>query len=216
MKTKLILVRHGESEGNARRIILGHTDWDLSDLGRKQALIACEALSEQKIDAVYSSDLLRAYNTVAPMAKARGLDVITDEGLREIFLGRWEGKSVSDVIEEDGELFTVEWRGHFGTFTPPEGESVISLGERIAATLAKICEANPGKTLLIGTHAAAIRSFYGRINEIPPERLAETYPFPYNASFTVVEYSDGKFTPIVFSDARHLESDGDARSVKPF
>lgn len=215
MKTKIILVRHGESEGNARRIILGHTDWDLSELGRKQALIACGALEGQIIDAVYSSDLIRAYNTVAPMAKARGLDVITDTGLREIFLGRWEGRSVADVIEEDGELYTVAWRQCFGTFRAPEGECVIDLGERIANALTRICEENLGKTLLVGTHAAAIRSFYGRISEIPHEELAGAFPFPDNASFTVVEYSDGKFIPIAFSDARHLACDN-ALAVQPF
>ena len=206
MKTKFIIVRHGESEGNSRHIILGHTDWDLTDLGREQAECACKALTDVLIDAVYSSDLIRAYNTVLPMAKARGLEVTPVRGLREIYLGRWEGMRVDDVIEQYGEMFTVDWREHFGTFTPPCGECAVDLGKRIADTLAAIGDANPGKTILIGTHAAAIRTFWGRINRVPPEKLSATYPFPNNASFTEVEYSDGVFVPLRFSVSDHIEN----------
>ena len=83
MSTRFIIIRHGQSLGNAKRILLGHTDWDLSDLGREQAVFTARALSGRKIDAVYSSDLLRAYNTVLPEAAERGLEVITEPGLRD-------------------------------------------------------------------------------------------------------------------------------------
>ena len=74
--TKLILIRHGESLGNAVRKLLGHTDLDLSPLGYQQAEAAAVALKDERIDAIYSSDLLRAYNTAVPHARLRGIDVI--------------------------------------------------------------------------------------------------------------------------------------------
>ena len=205
MKTRLILIRHGESLGNSRRIILGHTDWDLSPLGYRQAEIAAAALADRHVDAVYSSDLIRAYNTVLPMASSRGLPVITDSSLREFYIGEWEGREVHDLIDTYGDLYLVEWRQHFGTFKAPGGESVVALGERIESALTGIAEKCEGKTLIVGLHAAAIRSFWGRISGVRPEDLANAYPFTTNASFSEVDYEDGKFYPVVYSSDRHLE-----------
>ena len=69
MQTKVVIIRHGQSIANAQGICLGHTDWDLTDLGREQARIAAEHLKNEKIDAIYSSDLIRAYNTALPHAE---------------------------------------------------------------------------------------------------------------------------------------------------
>ena len=204
MKTKFVIVRHGESLGNAKRIILGHTDWDITDLGKRQAEVTTEALADRHFDAVYSSDLCRAYNTVLPAATSRGLAVIPEQGLREQFVGDWEGCPVNELIEQYGELYTVNWRHHFGTFRAPGGESIPELGRRIENTLAKIAKENPGKSILIGTHAAAIRAFWGRINHIAPEDLNDAFPFPTNASYSEVEFDDGLFTPISYSCDAHL------------
>ena len=204
MKTRMILIRHGESLGNAKRIILGHTDWDLSDLGRHQATLTAEALADRKVDAVYSSDLLRAYNTVLPMATSRGLAVIPDRGLREQFIGEWEGRSVEDIADSYGDLYHVEWCRHFGTFKAPGGESIVELGERIYRTLVGIAEKNEGRTLIIGLHAAAIRAFWGRMCGIKPEDLADAFPFPTNASYSEIDFEDGAFTPVSFSCDKHL------------
>ena len=204
MSTRFIIVRHGQSLGNAQRVFLGHTDWDLSELGYTQAKCTARALSDRQIDAVYSSDLLRAYNTVLPAALERGLTVIPERGLREEFVGDWEGRSVQDIIDNYGEVFTVEWVERFGTFCPPNGESIPALGERIMNTLSRIGDENPGKTILIGCHAAAIRSFWGRASGIAPEELAAALKFPDNASYSEIDYEGGAFTPICYSVAEHL------------
>jgi broad specificity phosphatase PhoE len=204
MKTRFILVRHGQSLGNARRVFLGHTDWDLSELGKAQARCTARALADRKIDAVYSSDLLRARNTVIYEAEDRGIELVPMRGLREQFAGEWEGKSVERLKSEYGELFTVSWVRDFGIFKAPGGESIPELGERIRSTLAEIGEANRGMTVLIGCHAAAIRAFWGNISAVDPLELAERYPFPDNASYSEVDYEDGAFTPISYSVSEHL------------
>lgn len=213
MSTRFIIVRHGQSLGNAKRIFLGHTDWDLSDLGRTQAECTARALSARHIDAVYSSDLIRAYNTVLPEARERGLEVIPERGLREEFVGEWEGKSVQQIIDGYGELFTENWVKSFGTFVPPGGESIPELAERLFKTLSRIGEENPGKTVLIGCHAAAIRAFWGRATGIAPEALAEALPFPDNASYSEIDYEDGAFTAVCYSCSEHLK---DLITVIPF
>ena len=204
MKTRMILIRHGESLGNSKRIILGHTDWDLSQLGYRQAALTAEALADRRVDAVYSSDLIRAYNTVLPMARSRGLSVIADASLRELYVGEWEGREVHELIDSYGDLYLVEWRQHFGTFCAPGGESVPDLSVRIERALAGIAEKNEGKTLIIGLHAAAIRAFWGRICGIAPQDLASAYPFPTNASFSEVDFEDGRFSPVAYSSDEHL------------
>ena len=204
MSTRFIIVRHGQSIGNAKRVLLGHTNWDLSELGYLQAEATARALSSRRIDAVYSSDLLRAYNTVRPCARARGIEVIPDECLREQFIGEWEGKSVQEITEAYGELFTHSWVHEFGTFRAPSGESIPELGERIERALLRIGAENPDRTVLIGCHAAAIRALFGRIKGIAPEELAGALPFPDNASYSEVDYEDGKLTPVSFSNSEHL------------
>lgn len=204
MKTRFILVRHGQSLGNERKIILGHVDWDITDVGRAQAECVAEALANRKIDAVYSSDLMRAYNTVAPVALSRGLKINVDKGLREINMGLWEGREVSEIIEKYGELFTVEWMQHFGSFCAPGGESTSELARRFRDTLRRIAEENPGSTVLIGTHAAAIRAFWALVTGVPSEKIDELLAFPDNASYSEIDYEDGCFTPISYSVSDYL------------
>ena len=89
---KVYFVRHGQSLGNAERVLLGHCDLDLSPLGVQQAKLTAEAMKDFPIDIIYSSDLLRAYNTAKPHADLRGISVIPDKCFRECYLGDWEGK----------------------------------------------------------------------------------------------------------------------------
>lgn len=202
----VMLIRHGESLANAAGIYLGHTDWDLSERGYAQAEESARHLADCRIDAVYSSDLIRAYHTVLPHAQMRGLEVVCSRGLREIYLGDWEGRAVSSLDEEYPESFSVGWRKNFGTCQPPNGESVCAVGERITAEVERIASENLGKIILIGCHAAAIRSFWGRVNNINPASLADAVPFPKNASLTTVAYRDGKIVPLSFGDDEYLKN----------
>ena len=84
-ETVIYLVRHGQSQGNAKREFLGHTDKDLSELGYLQAARTAEFLAYERIDAVYSSSLIRAHNTSLPHAKMRNMPVIDSDELKEIY-----------------------------------------------------------------------------------------------------------------------------------
>lgn len=202
--TTILLVRHGESLGNANREFLGHTNKDLSELGYKQAEITASYLSEIEIDKVYSSDLLRAHNTAKPHAELRGLEVCDSSELREIYAGLWEGKKVEDIIAEYNGFYHNVWRDNFGECELPEGESVPHLGERIFCEVKRIAEENRGRTVLIGCHAAAIRAFWGKITETKPSDLALAYPFPTNASVSVVYYDGANLIAGEYSHDVHL------------
>ena len=208
-RIKIILVRHGQSIGNATRTILGHTDLDLTELGYKQAEATAKHLKDVKIDKIYSSDLKRAYNTAVPHAKIRNMEIITDENLRELYLGLWENLKVEELIGKWGrEAFEVDWHGNFGTFTFPEGESVQAGGKRFYDEIVTICKENEGKTLLICAHAAVIRAFWAIICSIPWEKVATELPFPSNASYSLAYYDGSKIVPEKYSCDEHLSEVG--------
>lgn len=206
--TRFIFVRHGESIGNALRVMLGHTDLDLSELGYKQARATADALSAEQIDCIYSSDLLRAYNTALPHADMRGIEINKSEQLRELYLGEWEGKSVSDVLSGYGDMYDKDWLGGFGTFRCPNGESTLEAGQRFYNECVKIAERHPDKTILIASHAAVLRSFFAKVLEIQPEEIVSKLGFPSNASYSEAYFENGKFTMGRFSVDGHLTEIG--------
>ena len=197
-KTRIIMIRHGESLANAQRVYLGHTDWDLSERGKEQAEAAAEAIRDVKIDKIYSSDLVRAYHTAEPHAKLRGMDIIKSQKLREVYLGEWECRKVEELASQYPEEFIVGWHQNFGTCVVPGGESIPELAERIYGAVIEIASENAGKTVLVACHAAAIRSFWGKITGTKPEDVCEKIPFPNNTSFTVVEFDGEKLIPIEY------------------
>ncbi len=207
--TKIILIRHGESLGNANRTILGHTDLDLSPLGYEQANATAEHLKCEKIDVIYSSDLKRALNTALPHAKIRNMDVICSKNLREIYVGDWENMKIDDIIAKWGrEEYEDKWQNNFGTYKFPNGESVIEGGTRFYNEVLRICRENEGKTILIAAHAAVIRSFWAIISHISWENLASTHQFPTNASYSVAYFDGVKITPDSYSNDSHLSDVG--------
>ena len=203
-KTTIYLVRHGQSVGNLNNTMLGHTDLDLSEVGYKQAQITAEALREVNFDAIYSSDLVRARNTALYHAKMRNFEVRTDTDFRELDVGDWENQSIEKLQKEFETDFFVGWIQNFGTFTFPNGESVLGGGERFYSALEKLAKAHEGEQILLATHAAVIRAFWGIVLGLPCEKWATDTKFPTNASYSVVEYDEGKFTPVSFSNDKHL------------
>ena len=148
-KTTVYLVRHGESLGNVNSICLGHTDRDITDLGYVQAELTAEALRDVKFDAIYSSDLLRARNTAAPHCKIRGVGVVLNAEFRELYFGDWENRSVEYLKLTYKEDFTVGWRQIFGTFTPPNGESVVHMAKRMCEAVKNTAKTHAGNNILI-------------------------------------------------------------------
>ena len=203
-KTILYLVRHGESIGNKIGKILGHTDLDLTELGYTQAQMTADALRNVEFSAAYSSDLMRAKNTAKYSAQMHNLEVILDENLRELYIGDWEGIDKNVLINEYAELFYDGWQRCFGTFTFPNGESVKGGTQRVYDELEVIAKRHEGETVLVTFHAAVIRGFWSKINGVPEEEWAGAYKYPSNASYTIVEYESGKFTPISYSNDEHM------------
>lgn len=196
MECKLLFVRHGQSLGNLNGVFLGVTDLDLSPLGYSQAECTAEYLKLVHIDAIYSSDLLRAYNTSLPTAKNHNLSVIKSQKLREIYAGDWENKKFDSLITDYPDTYGL-WKSDIGKSRAKNGESVVEVQNRVVEEVTKIAEQNLGKTVAIFTHATPIRTFFCYAYGQTIDYMKEMH-WVSNASVSEAIYKDGKFTAICY------------------
>ncbi len=187
---KIYLVRHGESKANELNVFLGHGDLDLTEKGRLQAEKTANFLKDVKANAIYSSDLSRAYNTALATAEKLNLPIIKDKGLREIDAGEWDFMPYVELAKRDKEGITT-WITNFSEAKCFGGESVKEVQKRMVSTIDKIVKENLGKTLLLFSHATSIRAFVAFCID---EKDMQKIPWVNNASVTVLEYNDGKYT----------------------
>lgn len=204
MATKIILQRHGESVANTMHIFAGWSDFPLSEKGTLQARVAAEALKNERIDAVYSSDLSRAYSTALPHAELRGITVEQRPALREINLGAWEAKTREYLYKNYPYEAGYIWLEYFGLFRAPDGESAPAAGERFLNELLAIAKENEGRTVLVAAHAAVIRLCWGRLLGYENHELGKRLPFSANASFSFLTYEDGRLIPERYSVDDHI------------
>lgn len=210
MKTIIYLIRHGESQGNAIRAFLGHTDLDLSERGHMQAQKTALYLKNIHADVIYASDLRRAYSTAKHTADLKGMDIIKDEKLREIYAGEWENRLFDDLEKEYPQSYSI-WRNDIGNAGPDGGETVQELQKRIANELTKIANDNPGKTVFIFTHATPIRTFKAFCDKKSADEMKDI-SWASNASVTRAEYKDGSFEVTDYSMDEFLS---DIKTVLP-
>ena len=202
--TRFIMIRHGFSVANNEKRFAGHSDFPLTEIGRTQAERCAEALKDEKIDAVYASDLSRAFDTALPIARAHNLEVIPHKGLREIYAGKWEGHSFTWLDENYPDEYGRVWKTDIGMTKPDGGESVAELYSRVIATLRNIAADNEGKTLCVATHATPIRSVCTAAAGGKAEDMSKISWTP-NASISYFEYENGSFQAVYTGRVDHLE-----------
>lgn len=211
MKTELLLIRHGQSVANAQRFFAGHLDSCLTDLGVQQAHLAAKYIYDNyEVDGVYTSDLSRAYETGKAVADLYGLPVISSETLREVFAGQWEGVSFDTLLEKFSESYLL-WRNDIGNAMCDGGESVAALQRRILCALRDICDQNPGKTVVVATHATPIRALQCHCQGKSLDEMKDI-TWVSNASVSAFIYEDGQFSEKYISYDAYL---GQLTSVLP-
>ncbi|MBQ3004992.1 MAG: histidine phosphatase family protein [Clostridia bacterium] len=191
MKTvKFIIIRHGYSKGNKEKRFSGQMDVELDEVGYSQAAATAEYVSKNfHIDAIYSSDLSRAYETVKPIAEALGMEIHKCKELREADVGVWQGKLIEDVKNEYPESFAF-YKESPGFAKIGGAESYADVMRRSSQALEKIAAENIGKTVVIGTHGGVVRSLRAVWCNVPLEKIKEIPHVP-NGSVSVAEYKEG-------------------------
>ncbi len=152
--TKLLLVRHGETDWNREDRFQGHADPPLNDLGRQQAAEVAERLSRLSVAAVHTSDLRRALDTAGVIGSRLGLAATAHPGLREVDVGPWSGLTHDEIEERFPESYR-RWREGG---EPPEWETRAALVSRVAAALDEIAARYPGSTVVVVGHGGTIRA----------------------------------------------------------
>ena len=195
---KIYLVRHGESTANEEGIFLGQANRDLTEKGHIQAEKSAEFLSNAQIDAIISSDLDRAVQTAQHLADKKGMEVIKDQGIREINAGEWDFKKFDELPHLYPEEYAI-WLTDVGRARCTGGESFLETQERVYRAMEEIAKKYENKTVAIYSHGTAIQSFICKVKGVPLSRVRQDLPYATNASVTTLIYDNGKFTVTKYS-----------------
>lgn len=141
MLTKVYFVRHAQPKHDRE----DDRTRPLTEEGKKDTALVLDFLRDKKIDVFYSSPYERSYDTIAGTAAFYGMEIITDERLRE----REKGPGGN----EHG-MFQKRWADH--DYHEEGGESLSMVQERNVAALQDILKENPGKNIVVGTHGTAL------------------------------------------------------------
>ena len=201
--TTIYLVRHTQAEGNLYRAMQGQWDGNITNIGVKQIETLAERLKDVHIDGVYSSDLYRAYITAEKgIAEPHGLEVITDERLREIDLGPWETGFFGNIMRQypaEAQLFMFDSE----KWVFEGAETFDSVRKRMYAAIEDIAQRNEGKTVAVCSHGVSLRCFLSGVFNVDLSDV-ETVPICKNTAISKLEYDDGKFSVIFKNDFSHL------------
>lgn len=168
--TLIYLLRHGEVLMAERRRFIGHLDVPLSARGERECAMQAEILRAVKLDAVFSSDLVRARRSAEIIGAPHGLAPIALPSLREMAMGRWDGLTAEDIKRREPEAFA-DWMSRIGEFPFPEGESLPDLVARAWPALQSIVSAHAGQTVAIVAHGGTNRALLCRMLGVPLARL---------------------------------------------
>ena len=199
--TRLIILRHGETQWNLEHRYQGHLDSPLTANGVAQGRALAERLAGQAFFALCSSDLGRARQTADAISARTRHDVLTHAGLRERHLGALQGYTRDEVKARWPEEYR-RLRSGEADYAPSEGESNRALTARAVAALAEIAAPHGGETIAVVTHGGVLSALLRHVLGLPldaPRRFARV-----NASWNVFTVENGKWRLETWGDTSHL------------
>ncbi len=201
--TRIIAVRHGETDWNVGTRIQGHTDIALNATGRAQAANVARALSTEQIDAVYASDLQRALATGTAIAEASGAPMHAEPSLRERSFGALEGRTFAQIEAQWPEQ-ALRWRKRDPHFAPEGGESLTLLRERIEAVVTRLAARHVGGHIVLVAHGGVLDVLY-RMATGQTIQAPRTWQLP-NAAINRLLWTPDALTLVGWGDTQHLDS----------
>ncbi|MCY0881119.1 MAG: histidine phosphatase family protein, partial [Firmicutes bacterium] len=167
MPRDIILVRHAQSQANAEGRLANKT-WDppLTPVGRQQAHTLIKQFDHIEIAGIASSPMLRAQQTIDPLAQSRGLSIDIVPLLAEVDLGRWDGQLLDDIAVKEPDLFHA-WRKDPDSSPPPGGEGLLTVGRRVLHALAEYAATQKDGLIVAATHADCIKGAALVVMDVP-------------------------------------------------
>lgn len=203
--TRLVVIRHGETAWNRDSRIQGHTDIPLNERGYWQARRTGQALREEGVVAVHSSDLLRASHTADAIAQACGVPLALHADLRERHFGRFEGLTHDEIVSQwpdEGR----RWRERDPAYGPQGGETLQAFYERCLQALTRLARQHPGETVALVAHGGVLDCFYRAATRVELD-VPRSWTIA-NASINRLIFTDEGLGLVGWADTRHLDDDG--------
>lgn len=204
--TRIILVRHAEAEGNAKRLFQGHSDAAVSEKGHKQLDLLALRCRNMDCTAIYTSPLRRARETAEAIGQFHDVPLYFDDGLMEINGGVWEGKpwkELPNLYPESARHWNMEpWK-----FAPEGGETMAHLYERVYRAVLGIAARHKGETVFVISHGCAIRNLLCRLKYNDIEKLNDIV-WCDNTAVSYIDFDDALVPTLTMeSDASHLDAE---------
>lgn len=197
---KLYLIRHGQTDWNLAQRFQGQSDIPLNEVGRRQANALADRLSSQPFDAVYSSDLGRAFET-ANIIAGGSIEIKTDLRLREMDFGDWEGATYNKIKEEYPDALAT-WEDDVYKNAPPNGETLEQLVIRAQSVLKDILENRKDKTVLLVAHGGVLQSLICLALNLPSRMYWQFHVSP--ASLSEISFYPAGAIVNLLNDTSHL------------
>ena len=201
--TRIIAIRHGETDWNVDTRIQGHLDIPLNDTGLWQARQLARALAGEPLSAIYASDLQRAHTTARAIAEATGAPLLPEPALRERSFGELEGRTFAEIEAELPEQAR-RWRQRDPHFAPEGGETLVQLRERIAATTHRLAAQHTGGLVVLVAHGGVLDVLY-RLATGQELQAPRTWQLA-NAAINRLLWTPEGLTLVGWADTQHLDT----------
>lgn len=202
-KTRLYLIRHGQTQWNKDGRYQGWTDIALSEEGLVQADLLAKRFAFLPLDAIYVSPLGRAIATAEPIAKEKNLPLHVDEHFKEINFGEWEGHTIAELTEKFGKPYVDFFADPFENPMPGEG-SFKTVGKRAMAGVEALLEKHKGQRIAIVSHGGLLRVLLVYLLQMDLAMYRSMWLT--NTSISVVDIDpQGKKMLMTLNDKAHLE-----------
>ncbi|MBI2857485.1 MAG: histidine phosphatase family protein [Chloroflexi bacterium] len=170
MPSKILLIRHGQTEWNLIDRFRGRAELELDQAGRRQAEATAARLSDEGLSAVYSSPLKRAASTAQVIAQATGVRVDFLPDLTDVDYGDWQGLTLAQAQQRDPKTYA-QWRHSPGAACFPRGETMEQVRARVAATVDSLRTRHIDQTIAIVSHVVVCRLMVLHLLDLESDRF---------------------------------------------
>jgi len=201
--TSIYLVRHGQTAWNKEEIFRGRTDIPLDETGLKQAELAGEYFKAMVIQGVYSSPLLRAWQTAEPIALFQNLKAQPIEGIIDMSFGNWEGHALQEIERIDPEIYR-QWREEPHLAKLPGGESLDDVRFRAMAALEWVIKKHPEGSVVLISHRVVNKVLICGILGIDNSHFWQIAQD--TAAINLIQYKRGRYVLSSMNETCHLKA----------
>jgi broad specificity phosphatase PhoE len=199
--TRLLLVRHGQTNTSVDDAFCGVTEVSLTALGHRQAQAVAERLRRERIDVLYCSPQQRTLETAAPIAAALGLEIHRQNALREMDFGLWENRPRAELLREYPDL-VLGWDRGLWMGNPPGGETRQAVIARVVPCIIELLNKHKGETILVVSHRTTLRLLTGHMLDMALSSSRRMQVSP--GSLTELQVTGDQVQMIFYNDTSHL------------